>query len=101
LHFRTGKVATETLIFWDGISLPYPVRVERRLPGFFRLDARISRRWSTDWGHMQIAFEWMNVTMSREPTDIHCDETAPDAANCDVDSSPAIFFPNLGIRAEF
>ena len=75
----------------------------RRLPGFFRADVLIAYRWDTSWGRMRLALEWMNVTFSREALDLgDCYEDPLDLeADCGIEYAPAIFVPNLGLRAEF
>jgi hypothetical protein len=102
VHYRSGKLAGDDV--WDTISptLFGPVRIERRLPGFFRSDAEITYGWTTHWGRMRTSLEWMNVTLSREASDITCDlDSGDDTPACKVDYAPAIFFPNLAVRAEF
>jgi hypothetical protein len=86
--------------------LPY-VR-EQRLPGFFRADAQVIYAWTNSWSRMRVSLEWMNLTLSEEALQLNCDEPY-DAMGfptggepvCEVEYAPAIFFPNIGIRAEF
>ena len=101
LHYRTGKMAGATFL------RDRPIRYEQRLPGFFRLDLQVSYGWITGFGRMRVALEWFNATLSREATKIECEDgveipTDPSAATpCRVRHAPALFFPNLGVRAEF
>jgi hypothetical protein len=101
LHYRSGKVASTTFL------RDVPIRYEQRLPGFFRADAQVSYAWATHWGQLRLALEWFNATLSREPTDIECHDGVDVGANplmatpCTVMYAPALFFPNLGLRAEF
>ena len=107
LHYRTGKLESLTLAASSSSAESSagpdaPLRVERRLPGFFRLDLQISYGWRPDWGKMRITLEWLNATMSREAIGLDCSvaEGSP-RPSCEVDYTPAIFIPNLAMRAEF
>ncbi len=99
LHARSGKIFT---ILTDNLQ-----RLERRLPGFFRADLQASYGWRTHWGRMQVSAEWFNLTLAREARSISCglditdnNQLAP-AETCEVEYGPALFFPNVGVRAEF
>jgi len=114
LHYRSGKVAS---FAFERAAL---IRHEQRLPGFFRADAQLSYGWTASWARFKLTLEWLNLTMAREATGIECDDTVgvgrdpilesrgssssgssfPRAARCRVDYAPAIFLPNLGLRAE-
>ncbi|HEX2678617.1 MAG TPA: TonB-dependent receptor [Polyangiales bacterium] len=100
LHYRSGKSASHTFLRAE------PIRYEQRLPGFFRTDLQLSYAWNPAWGRLRVALEWLNVTLSREATDIECHDGVGVGANpltatpCTVTYAPALFFPNLGIRAE-
>jgi hypothetical protein len=72
-------------------------RFEQRLPWFARLDLEVAYSWSTSWGRMRFAIEWINLTLAREPADLECDG-APGA--CHVRYLPPIALPNLALRAE-
>jgi hypothetical protein len=57
-----------------------------------------------------VTLEWFNLTLSREESNIDCDRTdgitsgsnpLKTAVPCPVKRGPALFFPNLGIRAEY
>jgi hypothetical protein len=56
---------------------------------------------------MQVSLEWFNLSLSREQTDIQCRDGIDVGANplastpCPVTTAPALFFPNIGVRAEF
>lgn len=83
------------------------VRLERRLPGFYRIDMQAAYRWQPSWGKMEFSVEWFNVTMSREARSYLCglditdrNRLAPDRL-CEVEYAPALFFPNISVRAEF
>jgi hypothetical protein len=101
LHYQSGKIANVTFVRAE------PVRYDQRLPAFFRADAQFSYSWSLSWAKLRLSLEWLNVTLSREPTEIQCRDgvdigTDPSAATpCSVVRAPALFFPNLGLRAQF
>ncbi|MET0389092.1 MAG: TonB-dependent receptor [Polyangiales bacterium] len=101
VQFRSGKLASE--IFLRDRQLRY----EQRLPGFFRADLHVSYGWRPHWGSLKVTLEWFNVSLSRESTDIQCRDGVGvgadprNATPCTVQKAPALFFPNLGIRAEF
>ena len=71
------------------------------------MDLQLSYGWVTGFGSMRVALEWFNATLSREALNIDCKErvligTDPsDATPCRIRRAPALFFPNLGVRAEF
>lgn len=99
LHARSGKMFA---ILTDDFN-----RLERRLPGFYRIDVHSSYSWQVSWGRMQVSAEWYNLTLSREAQSMNCGlditdqhRLAPDST-CHVQYGPALFFPNVGLRAEF
>ncbi|MBN1655423.1 MAG: TonB-dependent receptor [Deltaproteobacteria bacterium] len=99
LHARSGKMAT---ILTDDLY-----RLERRLPGFFRADIQGSYGWNTSWGRVRVTAEWFNLTLAREARSISCglditDQNRPaPGETCSVEYGPALFFPNVGVGAEF
>jgi hypothetical protein len=68
---------------------------------------QVSYGWNTGFGSLRVALEWFNVTLSREATGIECEDGVTVGADpltatpCKVTYAPAIFFPNLGVRAQF
>jgi hypothetical protein len=93
--FRTGRVSS-----FGG----NPVNPNERLPGYARLDAMISNRWPTRWGHMRFSLEWFNTTFSREAVGFQCDPpivVVIRPRSCSVQYAPAIVIPNIGLRGEF
>jgi outer membrane receptor protein involved in Fe transport len=101
LHYRSGHTVSHTFVRDELIHY------QQRLPGFFRADAEIAYTFHTGWARLRVALEWLNVTMSREATDIQCSDGVTVGSNplsitpCPVRYAPPIFFPNLGVRAEF
>jgi hypothetical protein len=89
--FRSGRVPFER-------SLYYP---DHRLPGFARADAMLSNRWPTSWGHMRLSFEFFNFTLSREAVSFQCNpDVETHQVACKTEYAPALFFPNISLRAE-
>lgn len=99
LHVRTGKPLG--VIYVDPAG-PTIGRYQQRLPTFYRIDAEIAYQWKTRWGRFRLSLEWLNLTWSREPTDLDCGSLigAPDPP-CDVGFAPAIVLPNIGLRGTF
>ena len=104
VQYRSGKNASH--IFIREGEIPY----QQRLGGFFRADANVSYGWQPSWGSLRVTLEWFNLTLSREESTIDCDRTdnitsgrdpLKTAVPCPVNRAPALFFPNLGIRAEY
>jgi len=96
---RSGQVVTE--------GADTGQRVARRLPGFYRFDARASWAWSTSVAELELSLEWANLTFTREPLGFACglDVTTarrpPPDSTCSVRYAPALVIPNLGLRAQF
>jgi hypothetical protein len=96
---RSGQVITEPADTGQ--------RVARRLPGFYRLDARASWAWTTSFAELELSLEWANLTFTREPLGFACglDVTTarrpPPDASCSVRYAPALVIPNAGLRAQF
>ena len=102
MQYRSGKMAR--YVFVRESTIPH----YQRLPGFFRADLQFSYSWQPSWGKLRVSLEWFNITLSREATDIQCRDGVGvganpirDATPCAEVVAPALFFPNLGVRAEF
>jgi hypothetical protein len=91
--FRSGKASGE---FYRTESMFG--RNELRLPGFFRGDLQFSYSWKNSWARMRFGLEWFNFTISREALAAQGCNSA--ATGCSVDYAPAIFAPNLSLRAD-
>ena len=74
-------------------------RNELRMPGFLRGDVQFSYSWTNSWARMRFGLEWFNFTISREP--IAVDGCTRDLTPCSIQYAPAIFAPNLSLRADF
>jgi hypothetical protein len=96
---RSGQVVTEVADTGQ--------RVARRLPGFYRLDARTSWAWTTSFAELELSLEWANLTFTREPLGFACGldvttaQRPPPDSTCSVRYAPALVIPNLGLRAKF
>jgi hypothetical protein len=101
LHYRSGKMASETFLRAG------PIRYEQRLPAFFRADAQLGYAWTTSWADLKLSLEWWNLFLAREATGIQCRDGFDNARDplratpCRVTRAPALFLPNLGLRAAF
>ena len=94
--FRSGKIDS-----WFYANQAMQLGLEqRRLPSFWRVDLELAYAWRTSWGKMRFAVEWFNATLSREPAEYQCSMDGPRPQLCTVEYLPAIFFPNLSLRAE-
>ncbi len=98
-HLRSGRPEGVWYVSPEDASLQ---RYEERLPAFYRIDVEASYRWrgarDIDW---RVSFEWLNATLSREPNSITCPVTGPQTGACAVERLPALFAPNLSLRATF
>jgi hypothetical protein len=89
--FYTGFPADEINPYRDRVVDP-----ERTSP-FFRMDARISKRWvlgATSW--VGVVFDMQNVTLAKETFDVQCDDL-----DCDPRKFGPIAIPTLALEAGF
>ena len=87
-------------------GLPFPPFVPQediaaagrdRLPPFFRLDARAEKRWTLGRrGWIAVVLEMANVTLSKEPDGLVCDQGSP--RRCEVHQLGPIALPSLGVE---
>ncbi|HTU60084.1 MAG TPA: hypothetical protein VMF89_16645, partial [Polyangiales bacterium] len=92
--FRSGKSSGQ---FYRTEDMMWG-RNELRMPGFFRGDLQFSYSWKNSWARMRFGLEWFNFTISREA--IATDGCSAAAMGCSIDYAPAIFAPNLSLRAD-
>jgi hypothetical protein len=82
-------------------------RVARRLPEFYRFDARAAYTWTASFAELELSLEWLNLGFAREPLGFSCglDVTTahrpPPDDTCRVRYAPALVLPNVGLRAQF
>lgn len=68
---------------------------DERLPAFFRLDARLEKRWKIrKTGHIALIFEGLNVTGSQEVLSRRCPKTGP----CENVKFGPITVPSIGVE---
>jgi hypothetical protein len=111
-HWRAGA----RFVFYTGApysdlagNVPVPPYNNHRTPPFYRVDARLEKRWSMG-KNRSVAFvlEGLNVTLSREVSAIgrSCigDQTSPGGAmttQCTVGKIGPIALPSVGVEAFF
>lgn len=98
---RSGASQGFTYLSGDDLTL---ARYEQRLPPFARLDAMIGYGWDAGWAHLRFIFEWRNLSFAvgGEPHGLVCMNTSREPERpCGVQRTPAIFFPNIGLRGTF
>jgi hypothetical protein len=78
-------------------GLPDPRGGSDRLPGFYRFDLRLEKRWPLgDEGSWAFTFELMNATFQRETLNTRCD-----GGTCRPVTIGPITLPSVGLEAEF
>lgn len=101
LHYRTGKMAVNTT--YNRTTFRFE-RIQQRLPGFLRLDMRLSYAFKVSFGRMEASLSLQNATFSQEATNRDCfDSFDPSSQGyrCEIDYQPFIVLPNVGLRADF
>ena len=88
-RMRSGKPANQ---FTDQGVPPY---YKLRLPGFYRLDGRISYQFGLASARLTVYAEVLNFTLAREAVDAECF-----FGSCRAVREIPIWFPNLGVRGE-
>ncbi len=73
-------------------------RAEARLPLFYRFDVSAGKVWRPKWGELRLTLEMLNVTLRRQPNQLNC---RLGQAECEVNFLPAVYLPNLSLRASF
>lgn len=93
LVFYTGFPATG---FGDN-DAPALSDAGRTLP-FFRLDARLEKRWRIgDRGFVALVFEWLNATLRKEVVDVQCDPYR----GCQPVVIGPVTIPSIGVEGGF
>jgi hypothetical protein len=74
---------------------------DARGPPFVRIDMRIEKRWNALGGSMAIAFEWLNVLLSKETFGTSCSSTFSGRGLpfCQPTEVGPITFPSIGLEA--
>lgn len=87
-----GWFASARVVFYTGWK---DLQQGGRLPPFFRIDARLEKRWN--WrksGHISLLFEGLNVTASKEVLSQECDPTT----GCEKQTFGPIVIPSIGVE---
>jgi len=101
--FYSGRPYTPTA--FNGAFLAAPN--SRRMPGFYRLDLRLEKKWTFgDGRYVSAVLEGMNVTLRPEANGVTCGTvaTADDVdlgEGCVADEIGPIAVPSIGIEAAF
>jgi hypothetical protein len=112
LGYKLGRgwMAGSRLVYYSGFPVQdsvassqlfaaKPLRKKNppRSPGFYRIDARLEKRWQlseTSW--WSLVFEFLNATLRKEPVDVNCDVTS-----CRVTEIGPVSIPSIGVEAGF
>ncbi len=97
-HWRLGSRFT----FYSGVPVRLPSEQisssPPRVPGFWRLDWRLEKRWPHvgRTGHWALVFEVLNTTLNRETVARDCTETP-----CTDERTDPITLPSVGVEAVY
>jgi hypothetical protein len=98
--YYTGRPYSNRI---QGIAVP-PYNSER-LPSFFRIDARLEKRWLMKTGYVAFVAEGLNVTASREVLDVTCTASSGaqtlDKCEPDTKDSIPVIVPTIGVEGAF
>jgi hypothetical protein len=85
-------------------ALPVVPYDSSRLPGFYRIDARIEKAWTFGDNRLALVLEGVNVTLNKEAVSATCGgiPTQPSGLNaCTVDTLGPITIPSIGLEGAF
>ena len=95
--FYTGRPYSRSA---EGVAVP-PYNSER-LPDFYRIDARLEKRWRLgETSSIAMVLEGLNVTLRKEAVGVTCKGTSRLADDCSVDWVGPITIPSVGVEALF
>jgi TonB family protein len=95
--YYTGRPYSRSV---QGIAVP-PYDSER-LPDFYRIDARLEKRWRLGESRsIAMVLEGLNVTLRKEAVGVTCKGTARLEDDCAVDWVGPVTIPSLGVEALF
>ena len=87
----SGLPARQQLSYGSNV---YIYNGERRASAFYRVDARLEKRWPfSAKGYWAIVFEMLNATLSKEVTELSCSAT-----KCDQQTSGPVSIPSIGVE---
>lgn len=106
-----------TPVAGDALTVPYDTA---RLPGFFRLDARIEKAWTVGQSsRIAVVLEGINLTLNKETVDANCTtpgngggggsvgglgptgQTGQAVNGCTFDALGPITIPSIGVEGAF
>ena len=86
-------------------GLPSELRISKRLPDFYRVDARLEKRWQTsDTSFVTFVVEWFNATIQKEAIDFtrsQCTGDSASSARCPVEYIGPVTIPSIGVEGGF
>jgi hypothetical protein len=74
-----------------------------RLPGFYRVDARLEKAWTFGGNRLALVLEGVNVTLNKEAVSATCGGPAQPAGPnaCTIDTLGPITIPSIGLEGAF
>ncbi len=98
-HWRAGA----RFVFYTGFpvrqDIPGVLRSEHppRIPSFYRIDARIEKRWRLGkHGYWAFVIEMLNATLNKETVNVDCS-----GGSCQSDEIGPVSIPSIGVEASF
>jgi hypothetical protein len=94
---RNWRAGTRVTYYTGLPRAPDPTDPSTRLPGFFRLDVRLEKRWQLGektW--ISFVAEWMNATLSKETVGANCR-----LDGCTPQEIGPVTIPSLGMEGGF
>jgi TonB family protein len=102
LQYRSGRPYTPTIYDDYASERVQGERNSERMPGYAQLDLRIDKRWTYASWDLDLYFEFINVTFSRDvlSAEERCNEST---GKCTTrfDEGVPIVIPTLGVRGVF
>jgi TonB family protein len=77
---------------------------DARAPPFFRIDARLEKRWRALGGDVAFVVEWLNVLLAKESISTPCAVVVTGdtvSSHCAPDAIGPITFPSVGLEASW
>jgi hypothetical protein len=99
--YYSGRPEVQKITSFGGATFgPLPWEApQRRLPGFWRLDARAERRWAIgETAFVTVLLEFFNATLTKESIDYRCD---PVTGACTTTTVGPIALPSIGVEGGF
>lgn len=105
-HYNTGRPVTPDLPSPTGRPLTRPeydaIYDTDRLPGFWRIDARIEKREAFDTWYLDFYVDWLNISLQKEVTGYNYDrDLTTGVVTRRPSSGGPLTIPTIGLRAEF